>query len=124
MVFTSVVDRIFGDFYDQVFVGNDLSAALDDIVVEHEEAKQRYTDAANEIIKRFGLAGYVPEPPKSMVTAQNEPAPKSEPKSIITRHDSSLSMLNAKGRVESYPVAQTTASMKVSCLRFIVPRSK
>ena len=69
MVFTSVVDRIFGNFYDQVFVGNDLSAALDDIVVEHEEAKQRYTDAANEIIKRFGLAGYVPEPPKSVAAA-------------------------------------------------------
>ena len=124
MVFTRVVDRIFGDFYDQIFIGNDLSVVLDDIVVEHEEAKQRYTDAANEIIKRFGLAAYVPEPPKSMATAQNERAPKSEPKSIITRRGSSLSMLNAKGRVESYPIAQTTASMKVSRLRFIVPRSK
>lgn len=124
MVFTRVVDRIFRNFYDQIFIGNDLSVALDDIVVEHEEAKQRYTDAANESIKRFGLAGYVPEPLKSMATVQNEPAPKPEPKSIITRRGSSLSMLNTKGRVESYPVAQTTASMKVSHLRFIVPRSK
>ncbi|OFN85127.1 hypothetical protein [Neisseria sp. HMSC064E01] len=117
MVYSRIAERIVG-------CGNDLSVALDDMVVENEEAKQRYTDAANEIIKRFGLAGYVPEPPKSMATAQNEPAPKSEPKSIITRRGSSLSMLNAKGRVESYPVAQTTASMKVSRLRFIVPRSK
>ena len=117
MVYSRIAERIVG-------CGNDLSVALDDMVVENEEAKQRYTDAANEIIKRFGLAGYVPEPPKSAATAQNEPAPKSEPKSIITRRGSSLSMLNAKGRVESYPVAQTTASMKVSRLRFIVPRSK
>ena len=117
MVYSRIAERIVG-------CGNDLSVALDDMVVENEEAKQRYIDAANEIIKRFGLAGYVPEPPKSMATAQNEPAPKSEPKSIITRRGSSLSMLNAKGRVESYPVAQTTASMKVSRLRFIVPRSK
>lgn len=117
MVYSRIAERIVG-------CGNDLSVALDDMVVENEEAKQRYTDAANEIIKRFGLAGYVPEPPKSMATAQNEPAPKPEPKSIITRRGSSLSMLNAKGRVESYPVAQTTASMKVSRLRFIVPRSK
>ena len=94
------------------------------MVATNEEAKQRYTDAANEIIKRFGLAGYVPEPPKSVTAEQNEPALKPEPKSIITRRGSSLSMLNAKGRVESYPVAQTTASMKVSRLRFIVPRSK
>lgn len=118
MVYSRIAERIVG-------CGNDLSVALDDMVVENEEAKQRYTDAANEIIKRFGLAGYVPEPPKSVaVAAQNEPAPKPEPKSIITRRGSSLSMLNAKGRVESYPVAQTTASMKVSRLRFIVPRSK
>lgn len=117
MVYSRIAERIVG-------CGNDLSVALDDMVVENEEAKQRYMDAANKIIKRFGLAGYVPEPPKSMVTAQNEPAPKPEPKSIITRRGSSLSMLNAKGRVESYPVAQTTASMKVSRLRFIVPRSK
>ena len=117
MVYSRIAERIVG-------CGNDLSVALDDMVVENEEAKQRYTDTANEIIKRFGLAGYVPEPPKSMATAQNEPAPKPEPKSIITRRGSSLSMLNAKGRVESYPVAQTTASMKVSRLRFIVPRSK
>lgn len=118
MVYSRIAERIVG-------CGNDLSVALDDMVVENEEAKQRYTDAANEIIKRFGLAGYVPEPPKSVAAAaQNEPAPKPEPKSIITRRGSSLSMLNAKGRVESYPVAQTTASMKVSRLRFIVPRSK
>ena len=117
MVYSRIAERIVG-------CGNDLSVALDDMVVENEEAKQRYMDAANKIIKRFGLAGYVPEPPKSMATAQNEPAPKPEPKSIITRRGSSLSMLNAKGRVESYPVAQTTASMKVSRLRFIVPRSK
>lgn len=108
MVYSRIAERIVG-------CGNDLSVALDDMVVENEEAKQRYTDAANEIIKRFGLAGYVPEPPKSVAAAaQNEPAPKPEPKSIITRRGSSLSMLNAKGRVESYPVAQTTASMKVS----------
>lgn len=117
MVYSRIAERIVG-------CGNDLSVALDDMVATNEEAKQRYTDTANEIIKRFGLAGYVPEPPKSMATAQNEPAPKPEPKSIITRRGSSLSMLNAKGRVESYPVAQTTASMKVSRLRFIVPRSK
>ena len=118
MVYSRIAERIVG-------CGNDLSVALDDMVVENEEAKQRYMDAANEIIKRFGLAGYVPEPPKAMAAAaQNEPAPKPEPKSIITRRGSSLSMLNAKGRVESYPVAQTTASMKVSRLRFIVPRSK
>ena len=117
MVYSRIAERIVG-------CGNDLSVALDDMVVENEEAKQRYIDVANEIIKRFGLAGYVPEPPKSMATAQNEPAPKPEPKSIITRRGSRLSMLNAKGRVESYPVAQTTASMKVSRLRFIVPRSK
>jgi hypothetical protein len=117
MVYSRIAERIVG-------CGNDLSVALDDMVVENEEAKQRYMDAANKIIKRFGLAGYVPEPPKSMVTAQNEPAPKPEPKSIITRHGSSLSMLNAKGRVENYPVAQTVASMKVSRLRFVVPRSK
>lgn len=117
MVYSRIAERIVG-------CGNDLSVALDDMVVENEEAKQRYTDAANEIIKRFGLAGYVPEPPKSVTAKQNEPAPKPEPKSIITRRGSSLSMLNAKGRVESYPVAQTTASMKVSRLRFIVPRSK
>ena len=117
MVYSRIAERIVG-------CGNDLSVALDDMVVENEEAKQRYMDAANEIIKRFGLAGYVPEPPKSVTTEQNEPAPKPEPKSIITRRGSSLSMLNAKGRVESYPVAQTTASMKVSRLRFIVPRSK
>lgn len=118
MVYSRIAERIVG-------CGNDLSVALDDMVVENEEAKQRYTDTANEIIKRFGLAGYVPEPPKSVAAAaQNEPAPKPEPKSIITRRGSSLSMLNAKGRVESYPVAQTTASMKVSRLRFIVPRSK
>ena len=60
------------------------------MVVENEEAKQRYTDAANEIIKRFGLAGYVPEPPKSVTAEQNEPAPKPESKSIITRRGSSL----------------------------------
>ena len=95
------------------------------MAVESEEAKQRYMDAANKIIKRFGLAGYVPEPPKSVTTAtKNEPAPKPEPKSIITRHGSSLSMLNAKGRAENYPVAQTVASRKVSRLRFVVPRSK
>ena len=118
MVYSRIAERIVG-------CGNDLSVALDDMVVEDEEAKQRYTDTANEIIKRFGLAGYVPEPPKSVAAAaHNEPAPKPEPKSIITRRGSSLSMLNAKGRVESYPVAQTTASMKVSRLRFIVPRSK
>ena len=117
MVYSRIAERIVG-------CGNDLSVALDDMVVENEEAKQRYMDAANKIIKRFGLAGYVPEPPKSMVTAQNEPAPKPEPKSIITRHGSSLSMLDAKGRVENYPVAQTVASMKVSRLRFVVPRSK
>ena len=117
MVYSRIAERIVG-------CGNDLSVALDDMVVENEEAKQRYTDAANEIIKRFGLAGYVPEPPKSVTAEQNEPAPKPESKSIITRRGSSLSMLNAKGRVESYPVAQTTASMKVSRLRFIVPRSK
>lgn len=117
MVYSCIAERIVG-------CGNDLSVALDDMVVENEETKQRYMDAANEIIKRFGLAGYVPEPLKSMATAQNEPAPKPEPKSIITRRGSSLSMLNTKGRVESYPVAQTTASMKVSRLRFIVPRSK
>lgn len=118
MVYSRIAERIVG-------CGNDLSVALDDMVVENEEAKQRYMDAANEIIKRFGLAGFVPEPPKSVAAAaQNEPAPKPEPKSIITRRGSSLSMLNAKGRVESYPVAQTTASMKVSRLRFIVPRSK
>lgn len=118
MVYSRIAERIVG-------CGNDLSVALDDMVVENEEAKQRYIDAANEIIKLFGLAGFVPEPPKSVAAAaQNEPAPKPEPKSIITRRGSSLSMLNAKGRVESYPVAQTTASMKVSRLRFIVPRSK
>ena len=118
MVYSRIAERIVG-------CGNDVSVALDDMVVENEEAKQRYMDAANEIIKRFGLAGYVPEPPKSVTTAtKNEPAPKPEPKSIITRHGSSLSMLNAKGRVENYPVAQTVASMKVSRLRFVVPRSK
>ncbi len=118
MVYSRIAERIVG-------CGNDVSVALDDMAVENEEVKQRYMDAANEIIKRFGLAGYVPEPPKSVTTAtKNEPAPKPEPKSIITRHGSSLSMLNAKGRVENYPVAQTVASMKVSRLRFVVPRSK
>ena len=103
MVYSRIAERIVG-------CGNDVSVALDDMAVENEEAKQRYMDAANEIIKRFGLAGYVPEPPKSVTTAtKNEPAPKPEPKSIITRHGSSLSMLNAKGRVENYPVAQTVA---------------
>ena len=118
MVYSRIAERIVG-------CGNDLSVALDDMVVENEEAKQRYTDAANEIIKRFGLAGYVPEPPKSVAAAaQNEPAPKPEPKSIITRRGSSLSMLNVKGEVERYPVAQTASSMKISHLKFVVSRSK
>ena len=46
MVYSRIAERIVG-------CGNDLSVALDDMVVENEEAKQRYTDAANEIIKRF-----------------------------------------------------------------------
>lgn len=118
MVYSRIAERIVG-------CGNDLSVALDDMVVENEEAKQRYTDAANEIIKRFGLAGYVPEPPKSVAAAaQNEPAPKPEPKSIITRRGSSLSMLNVKGEVERYPVAQAASSMKISHLKFVVSRSK
>ena len=117
MVYSRIAERIVG-------CGNDLSVALDDMVVENEEAKQRYMDAANEIIKRFGLAGYVPEPPKSVTTEQNEPAPKPEPKSIITRRGSSLSMLNVKGEVERYPVAQAASSMKISHLKFVVSRSK
>lgn len=117
MVYSRIAERIVG-------CGNDLSVALDDMVATNEEAKQRYTDTANEIIKRFGLAGYVPEPPKSMATAQNEPAPKPEPKSIITRRGSSLSMLNVKGEVERYPVAQAASSMKISHLKFVVSRSK
>ena len=118
MVYSRIAERIVG-------CGNDLSVALDDMVVENEEAKQRYTDAANEIIKRFGLAGYVPEPPKSVAAAaQNKPAPKPEPKSIISRRGSSLSMLNVKGEVERYPVAQAASSMKISHLKFVVSRSK
>lgn len=118
MVYSRIAERIVG-------CGNDLSVALDDMVVENEETKQRYTDTANEIIKRFGLAGYVPEPPKSVAAAaQNEPAPKPEPKSIITRRGSSLSMLNVKGEVERYPVAQAASSMKISRLKFVVSRSK
>lgn len=117
MVYSRIAERIVG-------CGNDLSVALDDMVVENEEAKQRYMDAANEIIKRFGLAGYVPEPPKSVTAEQNEPAPKPEPKSIISRRGSSLSMLNVKGEVERYPVAQAASSMKISRLKFVVSRSK
>ncbi len=118
MVYSRIAERIVG-------CGNDLFVALDDMVVENEEAKQRYTDTANEIIRRFGLAGYVPEPPKSVAAAaQNEPAPKPEPKSIISRRGSSLSMLNVKGEVERYPVAQAASSMKISRLKFVVSRSK
>ena len=46
MVYSRIAERIVG-------CGNDVSVALDDMAVENEEAKQRYIDAANEIIKRF-----------------------------------------------------------------------
>jgi len=53
MVYSRIAERIVG-------CGNDVSVALDDMAVENEEAKQRYMDAANEIIKRFGLAASSP----------------------------------------------------------------
>lgn len=120
MVYSRIAERVVG-------CGNDISVALDDVAVKDRQNRQHYSDAVNEIIERFGLAGYVPEPPKEISAAsevKSVETAKPEPKSIISRRGSSLSMINAKGKVERYPASQTAASMKVSNMWFVQQVSK